>query len=129
MPKQIVFHGEFSSADASGLTEVTARFRLYPVRSKTELSVGSADVIIVEEVCIDYSGATARQITIYDGSDVTADNGEIISRATLSQNNHYGHHGAIVPFECQAGTYPKVLAAGAGQVDVTIRGTIERAQG
>ena len=129
MPKQIAFHGEFSSADASGLAEATARFRLYPVRSKTELSVGAADVVIMTEVCIDYSGATARQITVYDGSDVTADSGEIIARATLAQNSQYNHPAAVVPHECQAGTYPKVLAAGAGQVDVTIRGTIERAQG
>ena len=124
MPKNVDFHGEFSSADASALSEGASRFRLYGAGSTTELSLESVDAVVITDYVI--VSASALTVQIYDGSDNTAEGGEIIVKGSFAANDGVAVSGLRTPHYCQAGTYPKVKASASGQVDVTLRGYIVR---
>lgn len=128
----IPFHGEFSSADASALTEANSRFTLYPAGSKVAIGgagvpavLGSEDYAVVTDLELDFTGATTRVITIYDGADATVDGGEKIHEVSMAQNAHHTNR-PLAPYTCQKGTYPKVKAGGGGQFTALIRGYITR---
>lgn len=113
------FHGEFSSADASALTEVNSRFTLYGVGSATGVTLGANDYVVVKDIVI--TTGAALTVDIYDGANNAVAAGESIAKVIVN--------GTIVlpltvPHVCAKGTYPKVKTSGAGQVDVVIRGHI-----
>lgn len=117
------FHGEFSSADASALTEATtARFVMYPPGSTVALTVGSNDQVIITDVAV-FTVTAAAQPTIYDGADATAGSGEVVfaTRSTTGAVQSF-----TVPHFCQRGTYPKCKSASAAQIEAVIRGFIVR---
>jgi hypothetical protein len=118
------FHGEFSSADASGLTEPNARFTLYGPGGTTALTLDPNDYVEIADITVSSAG-TNLTLTIYDGANNTVAGGETIWKGVMPTNN--GRDADLsVPHVCQKGTYPKVLTSGAGQVDVLIHGTIFR---
>lgn len=119
--KGLIFHGEFSSADASGLSEENSRFTLYGAGSVSSLTIAAGDYVQVTDINIMTGGAMT--VEIYDGSDNTVDAGEKLYEGSLPAN------GGIcdtlsTQHVCQKGTYPKVKTSASGQIDVTIRGTI-----
>lgn len=118
----VSFHGEFSSADASALTEANGRILLYGPGSTTAITVASTDYVCITGFTVQL-GATGRTVTIYDGANNAAAAGEVIFLGTLAANGFAMAH-CFTPHVCQKGTWPKVLTSGAGQVDVTIRGYI-----
>ena len=119
------FHGEFSSADASALSEANSRLSLYPPGSTSAITLASTDQVLITDIKVGV-GATALTVTVYDGADATAGAGEVIDKGgyavntSQSQNRVIGHY-------CQAGTYPKVKTSAAGQVDVILTGIILKA--
>ncbi|HYE70417.1 MAG TPA: hypothetical protein VD932_02715 [Aquabacterium sp.] len=120
------FHGEFASADASALSESASRLTLYRPGTVLEaLAIDDNDFVEVSDVVIDYTGSTARTITLYDGADATVGGGEKIHEATLAQNGHI-ESTLSIKHVCQKGTYPKVKTSGSGQVTVLIRGVIRK---
>lgn len=118
------FHGEFSSSDASGLSEPNSRFSLYGARGGSALSLDSNDAVTITDLHITSAG-TNLTITVYDGSDNSPGAGELVFKGVIPTNST-----VIVPLqspqECAKGSYPKCKASGAGQVDITIHGTILR---
>ena len=126
MSYSLPFHGEFASADASALTEANSRFTLYEMGLTTALTLAAGDYVVVTDIIVDYTGATTRTITLYDGADNVVDAGEKINELTRIQNDHTESQ-YVTPFTCQKGTFPKVKTSGGGQVTVLIRGQIERA--
>lgn len=114
-------HGEFSSANASALTEANSRILLYGAGSTTAVTLGANDQVMITDLTI-VAGA-ALTATIYDGADNTAGAGEVIAKGSFGANGGV-HECACSPHYCQKGTWPKVLTSGAGQIDVIIRGTI-----
>lgn len=117
------FHGEFHNAvDASGLTEPNQRFTLYGNRSKTALTLGANDIVVICDMSIS-TGATLT-VTIFDGADNTADPGEAIFNHPMAANVPC-YPNLFSPHECQIGTYPKVKTSGAGVVDAVIHGFIK----
>jgi hypothetical protein len=118
----VPFHGEFASADASALSEPNSRFTLYSVNSKTTFTIGAADKIFITDVWI--WSVAAVILSVYDGADNTVDAGEkIIGTTAAVTANYNAYFPFMTAFGCQTGTYPKVKA-GAGQIDVLIRGFI-----
>lgn len=123
-PLGIPIHGDFSSADASALAETAARILLYGSDSTTAITVTATEWVIVSDLTIAV-GATALTVTIYDGVNNAAAAGEIITKVTISAGT--SHTVSFnVPHYCKAGTWPKVLTSAAGQVDVSLHGTIDK---
>lgn len=124
----VPFHGEFSSANASALTEANSRFTLYGADSgdgsgASALTLGASDIVMVTDITI--TGATAYTIQLYDGANNVVDAGEQIVKATfLTTLTQFVWAAAFCPHYCQKGTYPKLIASATGQVDSTIRGFI-----
>jgi len=121
VPNGVPFHGEFSSADASALSEANSRLALYGAGGVSALTLNANDFVSITDVTI--STGAALTVQVYDGANNAVGAGEQVCIAKIN--------GAIaIPFTvahtCQKGTYPKVITSGAGQVDVTIRGTIIR---
>lgn len=117
------FHGEFASADASALSEAASRFALYVAGTVTPITLASTEYVVIHDVIVDYTGSTARAISVYSGADAAIDAGEKITETSLAQNGH-SESNPTIPATCIVGTYPKVKTSGAGQVTVLIRGTI-----
>lgn len=117
-------HGEFASADASALTESNSRAALYPQASATALTLAATDTAVVHSLVVSSAGANLT-VTVYDGADATVDVGEVIWRGVVPTNTTQ-HAVLSVPHRCQAGTYPKVKASGAGQVYVNLSGYVLR---
>lgn len=117
-----IMHGEFSSADASALTEANARVLLYGAGSVTAVTLGSTDYVVITDVFV-LCGATGLTVTVYDGGNNTVGAGEVVVKGTFSANGGLAWNLAT-PHVCQAGTWPKVLTSGAGQVDVSIKGYV-----
>jgi hypothetical protein len=117
------FHGEFSSADASALNEANSRITLYPAATVSALTLGATDQVVITSIQLTSAGAVT--VTLYDGADATVDAGEAIALAGLAANGFLNLSSDRVPHYCQAGTYPKVKASGAGAIKVIIRGWIE----
>jgi hypothetical protein len=118
------FHGEFSSSDASALSEPNSRFALYGAGGTTALTLDANDIVCVSDVKI-LCGSTALTITVYDGADATVGAGETVSAGDYPANGGEVWAGQV-PHVCQTGTYPKVKASAAGAVKAQIRGTIRR---
>ena len=119
-----LFHGEFSSADASGLNESQSRFALYGARSTAALTLNAADVVTITDISVS-SGGTNLTVQVYDGADATVDAGELVFKGVVPTNSTQSMR-LVTPHECQVGKYPKIKTSGAGQVDVIIHGTIVR---
>ena len=118
----VTIHGEFSSADASALTEANSRILLYGPGSTTAITVASTDWVCITGFTVQL-GASGLTVTLYDGANNTPAAGEIIFKGTLAANGFAGFT-CFTPHVCQVGTWPKLLTSGAGQVDVSIRGFI-----
>jgi hypothetical protein len=115
-------HGDFSSADASALNEANSRISLYDDGGIIAAILGATQSIYITD--ISFVIGAALTVTIYDGIDTTASSGEIIMKGNYAANG--GHDKKFVmPFQCKAGTYPKVKTSGAGQIDVQMRGYIK----
>ncbi len=125
VPRGCRFHGEFSSADASALSEANSRFSLYAELGVTALTLDANDVVVITDVIINFTGVTARNVQIYDGANNVVGAGELIAQATAAQNED-NHIRLATGHPCQKGTYPKVITSGAGQVDVQVKGYIYR---
>lgn len=117
-------HGEFTSADASALTEENSRILLYGPGSTTAVTLASTDQVVITDLKL-ICGATGLTVTVYDGANNTVAAGERITMGTFAanggeaQNFTTGHY-------CQVGTWPKVKTSAAGQIDVQIRGFVYR---
>lgn len=120
-PKGSPIHGDFSSADASALAETAQRFTLYPYGGSTSMTIGSTDYVTVTDLSISSAG-TNLTVTIFDGADTVSSSGELIWKGVVPTNTTQPVR-LSVPHACQVGTYPKVKASGAGQVDVVMHGT------
>jgi hypothetical protein len=123
------FHGEFSSTDASALSEANSRFTLYDAgNTPNAITLAANERVVITDFIVNYAGSTTRTIQIYDGPDATADAGEKVWQGALAQNgNAFAQF--TVPHYCQTGPtngYPKVKTSGAGQIDVIIKGIIQR---
>lgn len=116
------YHAEFSSADASALSEPNSRFTLYQLSTKTAITVQATDTVVVTDVLLRV-GAAALTVNVYDGADNVVDPGEKIFSGSFPANSG----DAVLystPHFCQVGTYPKVKTSIAGQVDMVIRGYV-----
>ncbi len=127
------FVGVFSSADASGLSEANSRFTLYnAAQTPAAITLAANERVVITDIDLVYSGATAREVTLYDGADTTVDAGEQIFKGTFQQyggiSSHLQvpHYGSYNNSTSSPKGYPKVKTGGAGQIDVTIRGVIVR---
>jgi hypothetical protein len=118
------FHGEFSSADASALSEVNSRFALYASNSTTAIALAANEQVLITDVDV-VCGATGLTVTLYDGADTTVGAGEQILKGSFAANGGISSH-LLVPHYCQVATYPKLKSSAAGQVDATVRGVIVR---
>lgn len=118
------FHGEFSSADASALTEPNGRFTLYGAGGTSALTLDASDQVRITDITVSSAG-TNLTLTVYDGANNAAGGGEVIWKGVVPTNT-VQNKTLATPHFCQKGTYPKVITSGAGQVDVTIHGTIVR---
>lgn len=122
-----LLHGEFSSANASALTEAASRFALYGGGLTTALTLGAKDVVYVSALVI-ACGSNALTVTIYDGADNVADPGELVARVSLLAGTS-----SIIDFsqsarKCQIGTYIHLKTSGAGQIDGVLYGNVNREQ-
>jgi hypothetical protein len=125
-PRGVPFHGEFSSADASALTEANSRFSLYGGSSTSALALTANSLVQIADIVISV-GSTAITVTVYDGTDNVAGAGEKIVKINAPVNGGLAWT-RQAPHYCQQGTggipYPKVITSAAGQVDVVISGFI-----
>jgi len=121
-----IFHGEFTSADASALSEPNSRFTLYEYGGTSTITLGATDTAVISDLTI-VTGA-ALTVTVYDGADNTVDAGEVIARGNFPANGGETHKSGC-PHSCQIGTYPKIKTSGAGQIDGVVRGYIQKAGG
>lgn len=115
-----LFHGEFTSADASALSEANSRITLYDV-TKTAITLAAGAYCVITDVTI-VCGA-ALTTTVYDGGNNTVAAGERIAQGNYAANGGESKS-FLAPHYCAVGTYPKVKTSGAGQVDVIIHGFI-----
>lgn len=121
----VAFHGEFSSADATALSEgTTARFALYGEGSATALTLDANDHVVIHQITVS-SAATTALVQVYDGADVTVDAGEEAFGGIVPTNSVINVP-LPVPFVCQKASYPKVKASAAGNIRAQIHGTILR---
>lgn len=116
------FHGEFSSADASALSEANSRFRLYPAGGDDTITLASTQQVVVTDIFL-LTGNTALTVSIYDGGDNNVGAGEVLVAGDFGANGGVNET-AHIPHYCQEGTYPKVKTSGAGQINASIRGVI-----
>jgi len=122
VPLLTYFHGEFSSADASALTEPNSRFTLYQDGTTTSITLAATDKVVITDIDIRV-GITGRTVQVYDGANNTVDAGETIHAGTYAASTGHNRVSAT-PHSCQLGSYPKVKTSGAGQVDLNIRGYV-----
>ena len=117
-------HGEFSSADASALTESGSRFALYGAGGTSAITLNANDYVSIDCISVS-SGGTTLTISVYDGANATVDAGELVWRGIVPTSTSQ----FIVlrtPHTCQPGTWPKVKSSDTGQVDLVLHGTIYR---
>ncbi len=117
-------HGEFTSADASALTELLSRITLYHPVTKAAVSIDAGDVLVITDLQLVVGAAIT--VTVYDGADATPAAGEVICRG------NFGANGGVdasfrTPHYCKQATWPKVKGGAAGQIDVSLRGRVMRA--
>lgn len=124
------FHGEFTSADASALSEANSRIALYDIDKNAITLAANERVVITHLFGI---GGSALTVTVYDGENATPAAGERILLGNFGATGGVDTTFGGVPHHCKGNNstatplgYPKVKASGAGQIDVTIHGYIER---
>jgi hypothetical protein len=117
------FHGEFSSANASSLTEAQERFTLYSAGSNNSITLASTDMVVITDVFI-YAAASMK-VTVFDGSGANPSAGNYILQGTLAANT-VAFPSLNTPHYCAVGTYPHVQTSTSGQIDVYIHGIIIR---
>lgn len=122
----VPIRGEFSSADASALSEPNSRFALYGQGSATALTLGTNDYISIQQITVS-SAATTALVQVYDGPDATVDAGEEMHGGIVPTNSTVNVGPFPVVKTCQKGTYPKVKASAAGAVRVQFTGIVVRA--
>ncbi|MGF1582376.1 MAG: hypothetical protein ACFCD0_23875 [Gemmataceae bacterium] len=117
------FHGEFSSTDASSLSEANARFTLYKAgkAGNDSFTLSSDQQVVITDIQI--MASVALTLTLFDGADSVSTSGEIVAQGD------FGAGGGLTislqtPHFCQKGTYPKVATDAAGQIDAFIHGVI-----
>jgi beta-lactamase superfamily II metal-dependent hydrolase len=120
-------HGEFTSTDASGLTEPNSRALLYGDGSTSAITLATTDQVVITSVLISV-GASGIKVSVYDGADNTVDAGEKIAVASVGANG-FVNYTLPVPHRCQVGTWPKVKTSASGQVDVTLHGYLTSVRG
>mgnify|MGYP006921324098 CR=1 FL=1 len=120
----VPFHGEFSSADATALSEANARFALYGQGGTTALALNANDYVMISQITVS-SAATTALAQVYDGADNVVDAGEEVHGGIVPTNSTVNVP-ILSPHCCQKGTYPKFKASAAGNVRAQIRGTIYR---
>lgn len=114
-------HGEFGSADASALTEANSRIVLYPYDSVSAVTLASTDWLFVTDLLV--SVGAALTVQVYSGADATVDAGELVAKLAFAAAGSQ-HVRLYTPAVCRRGTWPKVKTSGAGQVDVTLYGSL-----
>lgn len=117
------FHGEFSSADASALSEANSRFTLYDT-GKNAITLAATERVVITDLFLSV-GATAQVVQAYDGADNSVGNGERIAQVNLPVNGSFTSNNTQ-PHFCALGTYPKIKTGAAGQVDGHIKGVIAK---
>lgn len=125
-----IFHGEFTSADASALSEANSRFTLYD-SSKNAITLAADEQVVITDLDI-VVGATGLTVTVYDGANNTVVAGERVMLGTFAANGGISSH-LKTPHYCRGNAstsspegYPKVKTSASGQVDATIRGFIRK---
>jgi len=121
------FHGEFSSADASNLSEEASRLTLYELGGSgtTTISLADDDEVVITSCSMSTTAIGGSIILqLFDGPDSSLSVGELIARGVVT-TSVMAYQTLPVPHICRAGTYPKVKASGSGQVDVIIHGYIK----
>lgn len=121
------YHGEFSSSDASALSEPNSRILLYGRGSTTAITLASTDQVVITDVKI-MCGASALTVTIYDGANNVVAAGETVTTGDYAANGGEVQNFST-PHGCQVGTWPKVITSGSGAVKVQIRGRIQNPAG
>jgi hypothetical protein len=119
LAKGTPIHGEFTSADASALSEANSRLALYGAGSTTSLTLGSTDYVALTDLVI--SVGAALTVTIYSGADATVDAGEQMAKLTFAAAGVQSVR-LDTPGWTLIGTYPKVKTSGAGTVTVFATG-------
>lgn len=125
-----IFFGYFTSADASALTEGNSRLTLYDT-NRSAITLAANERVVIDQIDV-IVGGSGLTVTLYDGADATPAAGEIFFLGTLAANGYvsqslmtpqYGknNNSLVTPLG-----YPKVKTSGAGQVDVIVRGVIEK---
>jgi hypothetical protein len=119
----IDFVGTFVSEDAyNPANEAAARFALFLAGTTTPIILGNLQTVTITDFSV--SCDTDLEVNIFDGADLTIGDGELIHRAYV--RNFCSVSAALVTWHtCQKGTYPKLVAAGSGNVAATIRGYID----
>ncbi len=119
MPK--IFHGEFSSADASALTEPNSRVTLYDTAG-VAITLASTEQVVITDVTVIVGVDLA--VDLYDGANNVPAAGEYVWRGSMLAASQSASYQFKTAHYCATGTYPKVKTGGAGQVDVIIHGFI-----
>src|SRR5262249_13333358 len=117
----VPIHGEFSSADASALSEPNSRFALYGPGSTSAVTLAAADTVAVSDLVVTVGAAMTVQV--YDGADNAVGAGELVAKLVFAAAGRQAVP-LLAPHYCQAGTYPKIKTSAAGQVDVQMRGGV-----
>lgn len=125
------FHGEFSSADATALSEENARFTLYGNQGstvKTAITLASNEQVVITDIYVSVATGTPL-VQIFDGSNNSPAAGEKIFEAKMADNTNGNiapreRVALVTPHYCLQGTYPKCKADSAVQVYAIIRGVI-----
>lgn len=125
------FVGQFTSADASALSEANARFTLYDAaKAPAAITLQADERVVITDITARCDG-NGQTVELYDGADASIGAGERITILRFGTNvpQHHLHLGT--PHYCAANEstvtpkgYPKVVTSGVSQVDVTIRGVI-----
>ena len=109
------FHGEFSSADASALSEVNSRFALYASNSLAAVTLAANEQVLITDIDV-VCGGTALTVTLYDGADTTVSAGEQVLKGTFAANGGISSH-LLVPHYCQKGLAFLPIAGGRARQD------------
>lgn len=116
------WRGEFSSADASGLTAANSAMTVYLEGATVAHTVAGTEAFYVTDLLV--SAAAALTVNVYSGANNAADAGEVIFTGVCPANTSLQFH-FDTPAECLT-VAPKVKTSGAGQVYVQARGFMTR---
>jgi len=118
------FHGEFTSTDATELSETGQRFTMYRSQGatvKTAVTLAANEQVVITDIFLHCE--LAMTVWVFDGANNTPNNGESILRSSFAINSGCGFQ-LNVPHYCLQGTYPKLKTSTAAKIDAIIRGFI-----